>query len=107
YDVTGQASVHGRTTGDQPMPRWYPYTAAAMKIQLLAEKVQFYVSTDGKQWELDHEIERGPQLQQGPQWAILGNIGLPGEAPLFKNTTAEHFNPEHGGRVTFYSDFVV
>jgi hypothetical protein len=107
YEVKGVRPAHGGSINQEPAPCWYPYAANGVKIQLMPNTVRFFVSTDGKTWQQDHEIKRTAAMAGAPAWAILGNGGSQGPEPLFKNVVSQHFTPERANRVTAFTDFVV
>ena len=107
YEVNGQPLKRGRDINTDTAPRWYPYSANAVKIQLVPDAIRFYVSTDGKTWQLDHQVKRAKALAGAPEWVILGNGASRGKQSLFRNVLGAHFTPERATRVTAFSDFVV
>jgi len=107
YEVTGRPSTYGQKIGLEAAPRWYPYTANGVKIQLTPQAIRFFVSTDGKTWKPDHEVKRSAALAGAPAWAVLGNGGSRGKEPLFKNVISQHFVPDRASRVAVFTDFVV
>ena len=107
YEIKGMRSAYGAKTDPDPAPRWYPYSPNGVKIQLAPKAVRFFVSTDGKTWKLDREVDRPAALAGAPAWALLGNGGSRGKEPMFKNVISRHFRPERANRVTFFADFVV
>ena len=107
YETTGERPVYGREISTEAVPRWYPYFANGVKIQLTPEAIRFFVSTDGKTWEQDRELPRSDKTAGAPTWVVLGNGGATGDEPLFKNVTSRHFRPDHCNLVTVFTDFAV
>ena len=107
YEVKGMRPAHGGAINTEAAPRWYPYAANGVKIQLTPDTVRSFVSTDGKTWHQDHEVRRTVAMAGAPAWVILGNGGSQGPKPLFKNVVSQHFVPERANRVTAFTDFVV
>jgi len=107
YEVTKTRPTYGQDIETAAAPRWYPFSANWVKITLAPAVIRFSVSTDGKAWQLDHEVKRTTPLAGAPAWAILGNGGVRGKEPFFKNMVLQHFRPERGDRIMFFSDFVV
>lgn len=96
---------YGKKINKKSLPGWYPYLANWVKLKLTPEKIIFYSSIDGKNWEENQVIKRTGKYAGAPDFLMLGN-GKTGKNPYLSNVLSKHFNPDRPS-TTFYSDLVV
>lgn len=105
YQPSGHRQITGSLVNKESPFGWYPFTANWVKIKLTPDKIEFYASSDGKQWIKDGDMARGDKFKGAPEYVILGN-GHRGENPYMANVMPQNFNPEGVTPWTFFSDLI-